>query len=154
MAHAKMLGLDNLSYNEELVSETMSPDFPRKLITIPAEQLTVYAYALSQYASIVAFQLNQFRVLAADAKRKLNTEKREAQVLYGIKGRSNDEVMAKLYEKEPSLKILEAEALEKEQFVTLTDHMPELIKEHINIIKKEIERRGFDRNLSRNNMNV
>jgi len=143
--YAKKYRFHLLNFNESIIDTIFSDSLPDMINVLPSEDLTKYLVALSQYMLYVNYQHNLDNIYFMEHKRIFDSKRMEIIILNDLKGRSNDELLAKALDKDPSLKILEDKAKEAEKIARIAEKIMDSVKELINAIKKELERRNYER---------
>jgi hypothetical protein len=143
--YAKKYRFHLLNFNEYIIDEIFSDTLPDMITVLPSERLTQYLVALAQYMAYVTYQHNLDTIYFMEHKRVFDSKRMEIITLHDLKGRSNDELLAKALDKDASLKPLEDKSKQAEKISLIAEKITDSIKELINAIKKELERRSYER---------
>lgn len=140
----KDTGLGKLSFNETIIDVVMNSGFPDKLTIYPTEELTRACVAIAQYLCFLVNKRNKDKVVYMEHKNIFDSLKRASVLKYDIKARSNEEVLARVFDKEPRLKDMNDNLVDYDSTCQLSENVAEYMKELINAIKRELDRRQYE----------
>ena len=140
------LSLDSLVYSESLINEVFSLDV-KNLDSIDETLLSKYIVALSQYLVFFDFELNKLKVKYSLNKKVFDDAlfKRTSK----IKGGTLTEKKRIVLEEHDALKEMDEKVVEIKSQMTLLEGLHDSIENLIFSLKRELTRRGSERQLSK-----
>lgn len=134
--------MENLGVGNKTVLEWALKIDPESVVLFSGQELTKAMYSLTQYAAFLQAQLNIREATFLYEKRKFGRE--IALAISKYKG-TVQEREAKALDEVDELKMLEDRMIAAESQFIIFKKMPESILEKVNVIKKEMSRRGVDK---------
>lgn len=128
--------------NENILKWALSID-PETVVLFESSDLTKAMYSLTQYSAFLQAQLNAREATFIYEKRKFGRELSLAICQYP-KGTVNERE-AKALKDIKELQLLESRLVKAETDFLMFRKMPESILEKVNVLKKEMSRRGVDK---------
>jgi hypothetical protein len=143
--HGEATGLNSLTYNKALIDKILVETFPENLPSLPTSEVITMCAALSQFISFLQYSYNCDGVIYREKKRVFDKKKRDTMIKFGLKAKSNEEMLALACDKEPELVMLEEEVFISESRYNMSEDMANALRELINTMKRELDRRYHDR---------